>query len=253
MKRASRPPVNGSTEEGTPAPTVDGKSADTDHGGLERFFTASRDMMGVATVAGRLLQINPAFEQWLGQPQDPSAARNMLDLVDRRDRNAMRRAMAGLGSGGQAVDQVNRSCSRNGCSRWLEWRLMARGNGLMDVVARDITERKESEETLLRARNDVEDEVRRRTEHLEQSASELRALANSHIMAGERERLRVVQLVHDPLQQLIAAALLTLRMVKARGADACLREDLQAVEDMLKDCIATTRSLTEERSPAVLL
>ncbi len=43
------------------------------------FFELSQDLLGVADAAGRLLQINPAWEKRLGWPLEEAAARRFLD------------------------------------------------------------------------------------------------------------------------------------------------------------------------------
>ena len=218
---------------------------------LNAFFTLSDDMMGLVTMAGRFIRINPAFERLCGLPLEYPTTRDFVSFVHRDDRKATWQAMARLKAGRRMVDHVNRCLCLDGSYHWLEWRLLRYQGGFVYVLARDITRRKQTEEALERALNELASQ-QQRTEHLQECNTQLRALANAHVSARELERVHIIGVVHDHLQQLIAAALLNLRMLKTKGPHAAQVEELEHIEEMLKDCIATTHMLTAELSPAVL-
>jgi len=106
---------------------------------------------------------------------------------------------------------------------------------------------------VLQARQDeLELEVQRRTEQLQERTTQLHAMAGAIIQAEERERTRISRLIHDHLQQMLMGALLNLRMMKGKDRYPELAGDFASIEGMLKESIETAQSLTTELSPAVL-
>lgn len=110
----------------------------------------------------------------------------------------------------------------------------------------------ELEAALHSTRQQLEAATRRGAAQLLESTTQLHALAGALILAEERERTRISRLIHDHLQQMLVAALLNFRMLKAKSGDAGLAADFDSIEGMLKDTIATAQTLTAELSPSVL-
>ena len=137
-------------------------------------------------------------------------------------------------------------------------------------VARDITERKRSEEALLKARDELDLRVQERTSELSQTVAtlheevserifteqalrersdQLQLLAAQLTLAEQRERQRLAQVLHDGLQQILVAAKFRLALVD-RSED--VRHAAAEVTDLIDDAIETSRSLTAELSPPIL-
>jgi len=113
---------------------------------LDRFFSVSLDLLCIADVEGRFVRVNPAWEQTLGHSVAELEGRLYLDLVHPDDWAATRAVAAALADGKPVVNFVNRYRCRDGSYRWIEWRSTPFQGGLVCAAARDITERRRSEE-----------------------------------------------------------------------------------------------------------
>lgn len=109
------------------------------------------------------------------------------------------------------------------------------------LIATDLTEHKRSEAILAA-----------RTAESEARAGQLRALAMELINAEQSERRRVAQLMHDSLQQRLAATKLRLNIVQGRISDAALLQRIQEASTLIDESMEESRSLTGQLSPLVL-
>ncbi|HVQ28981.1 MAG TPA: response regulator [Vicinamibacteria bacterium] len=125
-----------------------------------RFFTLAVDMLGVASLDGRLRQLNPSWESTLGFSDAELQREPIWNFLHPEDRDAMVAAFRGLLEGAPTARFENRHLHRDGTYRWLSWTATPfREEGLVYVFAHDVTWRKTAEEErLLLAR---EQEARR--------------------------------------------------------------------------------------------
>ncbi len=121
------------------------------HGDMNRLFELSLDMLCIASVDGRFLRLNPAWEQCLGFGVRELEGRSFVDLVHPDDVAATHRALDQLANGKDVVDFVNRYRAKDGSYRWIEWRSTPHQQKLIYAAARDITERRRAEEALHRS------------------------------------------------------------------------------------------------------
>jgi len=124
-------------------------------------------------------------------------------------------------------------------------------------VMLDITHRKQMEEALRQSHAELELRVQERTRELSgtvltihERSEQLQRMAAELVLAEERERRRLAQVLHDGLQQILVGA-------KYRLATTRRSKNMQQVSDrvveLIDEAIETSRSLTVELSPPILL
>jgi PAS domain S-box-containing protein len=111
------------------------------------------------------------------------------------------------------------------------------------------TQRKRAEDALRELNVTLESKVARRTEELEYRAGQLQKLTLELTEAEERERKRLAEILHDDLQQVLAAAKFQVSLLGNRVRnDAESQEIAEQAKDLLGDAIAKSRSLSHELS-----
>lgn len=109
-------------------------------GRYDRFFALSTDPLCISTVAGRLVDVNPAWERTLGWPREELLGRAFLDLVHPDDQARTRAAIERIAEGQVVQGFENRYRHRDGTWRWLAWSSTpAIADGLVHSVVRDVT------------------------------------------------------------------------------------------------------------------
>jgi PAS domain S-box-containing protein len=114
---------------------------------LDQFFNVSLDLLGIANTEGYFLRLNPAAETILGYPREELMAKRFLEFVHPDDLDRTREALSTLAFQQKVFSFENRYRCKDGTYRWLQWSSAPAGN-LIYAAARDITERKRTEEIL---------------------------------------------------------------------------------------------------------
>jgi PAS domain S-box-containing protein len=126
-------------------------------------------------------------------------------------------------------------------------------DGYVNLYVQDITARKKAEEALREMNATLENRVAQRTAELEYRARQLQKLALELSEAEEQERRRLAEVLHDDLQQQLAAVKFHLGVMGGRTKeDAATQKSIAQLDKMLRDAIETSRSLSHELSPAVI-
>jgi PAS domain S-box-containing protein len=118
----------------------------------KRFFALSQDVFCVLGFDGHFKDLNPAWEKTLGYTRAELLATPFIDFIHPDDRQDTL-AEAEKVSGGKSLFAFeNRYRCRDGSYRWFQWSVTpVIEDRVMYGVARDITERKQEEATLLKA------------------------------------------------------------------------------------------------------
>ena len=119
-------------------------------------------------------------------------------------------------------------------------------------TATDISDRKKIEQQLEEMNMTLEQRVEERTAVAEKRAAQLRALALELTNAEQRERMRIAQILHDHLQQLLVGVKINLNLLGKRSDGPDEVQNFQQVNDLLDQSIRATRSLAVELNPPVL-
>jgi PAS domain S-box-containing protein len=116
---------------------------------LDRFFTLSLDMLCVAGFDGYFKRVNRAWQRQLGWSEEELLTKPYLELIHPDDLESTRAAAARLEAGDDVVYFENRYFHKDGTTRWLLWASTpVPAEQVIYAAARDITERKATEETM---------------------------------------------------------------------------------------------------------
>jgi signal transduction histidine kinase len=127
------------------------------------------------------------------------------------------------------------------------------GGKLFTAILRDVTEQVRSEEALRELTRTLESKVIERTAQLEHRARQLQKLTLELSQAEDRERKRLADILHDDLQQQLAATKFHLGILGKRVRhDPAQQAMATQIDGMLAEAIEKSRSLSHELSPAVL-
>ncbi|MBC8319251.1 MAG: PAS domain S-box protein [Bacteroidetes bacterium] len=122
---------------------------------LDQFFTTSLDLLCIADMKGYFLRLNKSWGSTLGYSLEDLEGLPFLNFVHPDDIEATLGAMADLSKGKDVINFTNRYRCKDGSYRWIEWRSIPAGN-LIYTAARDITERKNAEEEIRKAKQQIE-------------------------------------------------------------------------------------------------
>ncbi|NLG48920.1 MAG: PAS domain S-box protein [Chloroflexi bacterium] len=213
----------------------------------------------------RFVRVNSAYARQSGYTVEQLIGRKHFDLFPDAENEAIFRKVRDTGEPVrfEARPFVYVNQPGRGTTYW-DWALVPVKNdaGQVDGLVfslLDVTEReragqalRERESQLEELNETLEQRVTERTALAEERASQLRALAVELTQAEERERRRLAQNLHDNLQQLLAAAKISVNILQEQLDGELLRPLMGQIDTLLGESIATSRSLTTELSSPIL-
>ncbi len=117
---------------------------------MDRFFALSLDLLCIAGLDGYFRRVNPSWTRVLGWSEAELLSRPVADFMHPEDRERTLQARARLAKGIPVIGLENRYLCKDGSFRWLSWQSSLHDEaGLVIAVARDITERRQSDEERL--------------------------------------------------------------------------------------------------------
>lgn len=119
-----------------------------------RIWNVSQDMLLVADLDGKFLNLNPAWTTILGWSEAELIGNTYEWLVHSDDRNRTRGELARLAEGNRTRQFDNRLRHKDGSFRWLSWHAVA-DRGRIYGVARDVTTIRATEEELRTSRQEL--------------------------------------------------------------------------------------------------
>ncbi|NLH42608.1 MAG: PAS domain S-box protein [Planctomycetes bacterium] len=116
----------------------------------------------------------------------------------------------------------------------------------------DVTERKQAQEEMRRLNEQLERQVAERTVDLRHTVDRLRQMTLELSQAEDRERKRIAGILHEDVQQMLAAARFHLSLLA--GTNRNFEESraiLEQTRQLLREAIERSRNLSHELSPAM--
>lgn len=114
-----------------------------------KFFQTSADLMCLADPNGCFIRTNPSFTETLGYSEAELIAKPIAEFIHPDDRQATLDEISQQLQTGFTRNFANRYICKNGSVKWLSWRVnYSKDDSIAYATARDITEKKKTEEAL---------------------------------------------------------------------------------------------------------
>jgi PAS domain S-box-containing protein len=193
----------------------------------------------------RYLEVNDAGARLRGFAPEAMRGRTVLELLPKINPQWLTAYSQVVLTGKPAQFELSSLIN----DRWYHTYAYSPEEGKVASLILDITDRKRAEQNLQELTRTLEQKVAERTELAEARARQLQLLAVELIEAEERQRKQFAHLLHDDLQQLMAAAKMQVNAVADRVPGEPM---LSHAAQLLGEAITQSRRLSHELSPAVL-
>jgi PAS domain S-box-containing protein len=229
----------------------------------ERWFrmlaNATPQLVWTAEPDGRVDYYNERYKEYSGIAPTPDGSFHWAPVLHPDDVEPTVKAWERAVQTGEIYQIEHRVQRADGSYHWHLSRGIPLCNEEGRVVkwfgtATDIDDLKQAQEGLRRLAETLESRVARRTAELERRTQQLQKLTLELSQTEDRERRRLADILHDDLQQQLAAVKFHLGLLnnRARGGDPSLQKTAAQLDHMLTNAIETSRNLSHELSPAML-
>ena len=142
---------------------------------ISRYYAGSLDLLATADLHGTLIRVNPSWERVLGHSPQTLRSRPFVEFVHPDDREAMLAETTSLASGSRDTAEFQNRCrARDGSYRWFEWSAYGSpGQGVIQVVARDVSVQHDAELQLADSARLLEAKVAEKTRELNDARAEI--------------------------------------------------------------------------------
>jgi PAS domain S-box-containing protein len=123
---------------------------------LDRYFNSSLDLLCIANTSGEFIRLNPEWEKVLGYSVSEMEGKQFFDFIHPDDIDSTKEVSSRLENQEEVLSFKNRYRCKDGSYKWIEWRSKPLGNKLY-AVAHDVTEKKKSEDLLLKSRKNLKE------------------------------------------------------------------------------------------------
>ncbi|MBF0545664.1 MAG: PAS domain S-box protein [Candidatus Riflebacteria bacterium] len=218
--------------------------------------------IGVALVnseTGQFLRINQTFCDFVGYTVQEMLQKTFMDITYRED----------IHKHAELIKQLNeekkrefsfekRYVHKSGNIIWVNltvsplWESGKKPKAPYHIaIVEDINDRKRVEQQLKDLNESLEQRVIDRTEEAKRLTERLRCLACDLVKTEQSERKRLATFLHDHIQQLLVSAQMQLNLIKF-GNSQTIQSAIQEIDNVLREAITASRSLTMELYPPVL-
>jgi hypothetical protein len=219
------------------------------------------------TPAGMLTFVNQAFCRFFNQEEKSLIGREVDTLFNEKDQELLQKQCRSCSLQDPVSTNEIRVTGAGGETRWLQWTCRAIYNPQGDLlefqaVGKEITKRKQAEEALQRAHNELEKRVTERTVELsrsnlllQQSEAELRRLSAKLLRAQESERKLVALELHDGIGQGMSAVKFGVEnglQKMEKGDQAGAGESLKPLIPMIQQTMEDVRRMARNLWPSIL-
>lgn len=176
------------------------------------------------------VEVNRSLERLAGRPEGGLAGRSIDELDVRLGGEPLSAALGRLAEKGPLVDvraELRRGTGESRRVLLSADTLTIQGQPCWFVCFYDVTERERAE-------------------------SALRDFSGALIRAEQKERRRLAQILHDNLQQTLAAAAMHLNLILDRRPQPAVQASAAAAAGILKEAVQTTRELSYELCPPAI-